>query len=195
MGGLEDVNQKARLGQLSPGNLQLLIGCAAWSPGQLHGEIQAGCWHVLAASSNMLHECVFGEWCINDSFVVHSCLFKAHRCLLAIMLMCPVFIDCKKSATDSCCSFLLLPEFPCCNVSCPTRRHQTAGKQPGCLCRMCHTGKLITHFVSSRSLLSTTCPCKYCLTYFNLASKACCLLQVSRGLTQLIIGTTCGTNS
>lgn len=61
VGGLEDVNKKSRLGQLVQGQMQLLIGCAAWSPGQLQSEVQAGCWHVVAASSNLLHDCLFGE--------------------------------------------------------------------------------------------------------------------------------------
>ena len=61
VGGLEDVNHKSRLGELSPGQLQLMIGCAAWSPGQLQDEVRAGCWHIVAASSNLLHDCVFGR--------------------------------------------------------------------------------------------------------------------------------------
>lgn len=60
VGGLEDSNRLSRLGQIQADDVQVLVGCAAWSPGQLRNEIWLGCWHVLAASSDVLHECLFG---------------------------------------------------------------------------------------------------------------------------------------
>lgn len=61
LGGLEDINRLSGLGRLQAEQTQILVGCAAWTPGQLHNEVWAGCWHVLAASSNFLHDCVFGK--------------------------------------------------------------------------------------------------------------------------------------
>lgn len=61
VGGLEDINKLARMGQIQAENLQVLVGCAAWNPGQLRNEMWLGTWHVLAASSNILHECLFGR--------------------------------------------------------------------------------------------------------------------------------------
>ena len=60
VGGLEDINRLLRLGQIQADNIQVLVGCAAWTPGQLRNEIWLGCWHVLAASNSVLHECLFG---------------------------------------------------------------------------------------------------------------------------------------
>ena len=65
VGGLEDVNRLSRLGQIEMGNVQVLVGCTAWNPGQLQKEIWLGCWHVLAASNDVLHECLFGGMFLN----------------------------------------------------------------------------------------------------------------------------------
>lgn len=61
VGGLEEINRLLRQGQIQADDVQVLFGCAAWNPGQLANEIWLGCWHVLAASSDVLHECLFGE--------------------------------------------------------------------------------------------------------------------------------------
>ncbi len=63
LGGFEGVNKLFRLGQVQPHQAQILLGSAAWTPGQLHNEVWAGYWYVVAASSTFLHDCVFGKLC------------------------------------------------------------------------------------------------------------------------------------
>ena len=62
-GGLEQINEMAQLGQLQPKQVQLVVGCAGWDPGQLLAEVQAGCWFVLTASDDVLKTCIFGKTC------------------------------------------------------------------------------------------------------------------------------------
>ena len=74
VGGLEDINKLARVGQIQADDLQVLVGCAAWNPGQLRNEMWLGAWHVLAASNNILHECLFGEsifFCLQSVLAMH----------------------------------------------------------------------------------------------------------------------------
>lgn len=76
LGGLEDINRLSGLGRLQAEQTQILVGCAAWTPGQLHNEVWAGCWHVLAASSNFLHDCVFGQHMCSQAEQKHEMWIK-----------------------------------------------------------------------------------------------------------------------
>ena len=55
--GIYVAAQKEHLEQLvreKPGNYRLIIGHAAWASGQLDEEIEAGVWHVLPATAEMV---------------------------------------------------------------------------------------------------------------------------------------------
>jgi putative transcriptional regulator len=55
--GIYVAAQKEHLEQLvreKPGNYRLIIGHAAWASGQLDQEIEAGVWHVLPATAEMV---------------------------------------------------------------------------------------------------------------------------------------------
>jgi putative transcriptional regulator len=55
--GIYVAAQKEHLEQLvreKPGNYRLIIGHAAWASGQLDKEIEAGVWHVLPATAEMV---------------------------------------------------------------------------------------------------------------------------------------------
>ena len=63
LGGFDSINKLLRLGKVQTDEAQVLVGCSAWTAGQLHDEVRAGCWYVLAASSSFLQECIFGKLC------------------------------------------------------------------------------------------------------------------------------------
>lgn len=81
VGGLEDINRLSRLGQIETGDVQVLVGCTAWNPGQLQKEIWLGCWNVLAASNDVLHECLFGGLTLH----IMLCALQAMSDMLSIL--------------------------------------------------------------------------------------------------------------
>ncbi|KXZ43902.1 hypothetical protein GPECTOR_78g90 [Gonium pectorale] len=54
MGGLPDAIRMVDCGLAHPSDFQLVLGMSGWAAGQLREEIQAGYWHVISASPDLV---------------------------------------------------------------------------------------------------------------------------------------------
>lgn len=61
-GGIESAGDLVQTGRARPDDFRLLAGYTGWGAAQLRQEVAEGAWWVVAASSELIKECLKGAW-------------------------------------------------------------------------------------------------------------------------------------